>query len=541
MKYSRMFFFFVLMTAVVASFGAYDGTKPADNEYVADVPALVRENFRALKDDAIVNAGTVAGLSVGNASGNIPRSNGTLNTNLNSDMLDGYHASAFNASDALNVRLDGSRAMTGSLKFSGNYGILQSTGDGADSGEVNFGGGGSLSVSRGAYLRLFGNESASTGQARYFAGNVSGGHHVFYTGNSSERLRIGYDGTSKFSGDVILSGGKTLHTGTDDSSDNSFLTVAGGGANSSSRGAEIDFYGNEHTVRPGHLVLIAGNDADGGFQSFWTQATERMRLTYGGNLLIGTMSDDGTNKLQVKGPGKFSGDVILSGGKTLHTGTDDSSDNSFLTVAGGGANSSSRGAEIDFYGNEHTVRPGHLVLIAGNDADGGFQSFWTQATERMRLTYGGNLLIGTMSDDGTNKLQVNGPVYIASYVSALGYIDRTEAPDTLAEAYAIVQSHEVTADGELDHSKLHPAAWGKRVELRPTGNTITRTIEEPIQDAGQIKVGSQSVKEKIIEEPEMEQIVVPDQSGRDLSMVISAQALVIKDLTKRIEALEATR
>jgi len=152
-----------------------------------------------------------------------------------------------------------------------------------------------------------------------------------------------------------------------------------------------------------------------------------------------------------------------------------------------------------------------------------------------------NLLIGTKTDDGTNKLQVNGPVYIASYVSALGYIDRTEAPDTLAEAYAIVQSHEVTADGELDHSKLHPAAWGKRVELRPTGNTITRTIEEPIQDAGQIKVGSQSVKEKIIEEPEMEQIVVPDQSGRDLSMVISAQALVIKDLTKRIEALEATR
>ena len=157
----------------------------------------------------------------------------------------------------------------------------------------------------------------------------------------------------------------------------------------------------------------------------------------------------------------------------------------------------------------------------------------------MRLTYGGNLLIGTSTDDGTNKLQVNGPVYVASYVSALGYIDRTEAPDTLAEAYAIVQSHEVTAAGELDHAKLHPAAWGKRVELQPTGKTITRVVEEPIKDAEPLEDGKVPTKEITIEEPEMQQIVVPDQSGRDLSMVISAQALVIKDLTKRIEALEA--
>jgi len=119
--------FLVLMAAAAASFGAYNAEKPADNEYVADVPALVRENFRAIKDDAIVNAGTVAGLSVGNASGNIPHSNGTLNTNLNSDLLDGYHASAFNASDALLLRLDGSRAMTGNLKLNGNW--LSNDGD----------------------------------------------------------------------------------------------------------------------------------------------------------------------------------------------------------------------------------------------------------------------------------------------------------------------------------------------------------------------------------------------------------------------------
>ena len=41
--------------------------------------------------------GTLAGLAAGNASGNIPESNGVVNKNLNADLLDGYEASAFAA------------------------------------------------------------------------------------------------------------------------------------------------------------------------------------------------------------------------------------------------------------------------------------------------------------------------------------------------------------------------------------------------------------------------------------------------------------
>ena len=37
------------------------------------------------------NAGTVANKTVGNSDGNVPLSNGTKNTNLNADMVDGYH------------------------------------------------------------------------------------------------------------------------------------------------------------------------------------------------------------------------------------------------------------------------------------------------------------------------------------------------------------------------------------------------------------------------------------------------------------------
>lgn len=74
---------------------AYNETKPTDDEYIAAGPAAIRENFRALKEDQIVNAGKVNGLSVGNASGDIPKANGVLCTNLNAQYLGGNLAGYF--------------------------------------------------------------------------------------------------------------------------------------------------------------------------------------------------------------------------------------------------------------------------------------------------------------------------------------------------------------------------------------------------------------------------------------------------------------
>jgi len=74
---------------------SYNSKLPMDDEYIAAGPADIRENLRALKEDQIVDAGTLAGLQVGNASGNIPEANGIVNKNLNADLLDGYEASDF--------------------------------------------------------------------------------------------------------------------------------------------------------------------------------------------------------------------------------------------------------------------------------------------------------------------------------------------------------------------------------------------------------------------------------------------------------------
>ena len=74
---------------------AFDVTKPTDNQTIAAGPADIRENFRALKDDKVVNAQKVMDLAPGNASGNIPVSNGILCTNLNAEKLGGNLANAF--------------------------------------------------------------------------------------------------------------------------------------------------------------------------------------------------------------------------------------------------------------------------------------------------------------------------------------------------------------------------------------------------------------------------------------------------------------
>ncbi|MEQ2746044.1 hypothetical protein, partial [Dialister hominis] len=77
---------------------AYNKDFPADDSYLADFPANEREQIRAIVEDKIVNAGKVNGLTTSNGSGQVPVSNGTVNTNLNADMLDGHHAEYFSPS-----------------------------------------------------------------------------------------------------------------------------------------------------------------------------------------------------------------------------------------------------------------------------------------------------------------------------------------------------------------------------------------------------------------------------------------------------------
>ena len=158
-------------------------------------------------------------------------------------------------------------------------------------------------------------------------------------------------------------------------------------------------------------------------------------------------------------------------------------------------------------------------------------SSWTEET-----LLRGQVCVGTNTPMVGYGLTIGGPasdsIYAGGDVNALSFTDRSDAPESLESAYAIVNSHEAK-NGKIDHGKLDSAAWGKKTLIRATGKMLSKKTEKEVKRAGK---KSKVIKTVLV--PEMESIFIPDQNGRNLSMVISAQALVIKDLQKRLEALE---
>ena len=102
---------------------AYDSAKPADDEYLSAFPAEAREQLRAIIEDQIVNALKLQGLVPGNASGQLPVSNGNVNTNLNADQVDGKDASYFSPSTHVHAdattNADGFMSMADKTKLDG--------------------------------------------------------------------------------------------------------------------------------------------------------------------------------------------------------------------------------------------------------------------------------------------------------------------------------------------------------------------------------------------------------------------------------------
>jgi hypothetical protein len=75
-----------------------DGTirwNKANNRF--EIWSAASSTWSVLSSKYLINVDTVDGYHAGNASGNVPVSNGTVNTNLNSDLLDGQHGTFFQA------------------------------------------------------------------------------------------------------------------------------------------------------------------------------------------------------------------------------------------------------------------------------------------------------------------------------------------------------------------------------------------------------------------------------------------------------------
>jgi hypothetical protein len=190
------------------------------------------------------------------------------------------------------------------------------------------------------------------------------------------------------------------------------------------------------------LATDRTNGAEEGALAFNTQTagtrTEKMRITSSGNVLIGTTTDDGSNKLQVNGSTYISGNVGI--GTTnpqapMHTvvGTagvlfEQTNGNTYINVAlyNSGVTGSDRSGALYFQAKNDAGNKNSYALISGlatdrtNGAEEGAIVFYTQTagtrTEKMRITSSGNIGIGTGSPN--EKLTVAGALSITDGMTA---------------------------------------------------------------------------------------------------------------------------
>lgn len=115
---------------------AYNPNAPANDQTLAAFPPEMREQLRAIINDAIVNAAKVQGLAPGNAQGNIPISNNTINTGLNAEKLAGKTVDYF--SPTTHSHADATASSSGLLSAS-NFNKLAGVASGAEVNQNAFG------------------------------------------------------------------------------------------------------------------------------------------------------------------------------------------------------------------------------------------------------------------------------------------------------------------------------------------------------------------------------------------------------------------
>ena len=304
---------------------------------------------------------------------------------------------------------------------------------------------------------LFKIAQANSGELRLSVGfnDNSNNKITFFTQGSLEKMRITNDGNVLI-GTTTDSGEKLVVDGTAKVEQYFYINDTGNTNNFSIRN-ESTYASISNETRT--LNFIGGDKIflNGSF-------AEAMRIKSStGNLLINTTTDDGSSKLQVNGNSKLSGNVVLgttgnrleftNGNVGLFRG-----DGSNLILGGfdgiifrssnSGITSQSERMRLTSGGNlliNRTSDAGSRVQVDGEiriynanfdiNTDGrgyrfgagdcgifhtGFDMTFknyngSSLVENMRLTSSGNLLIGTTTDDGSSKLQVNGNVRIANF------------------------------------------------------------------------------------------------------------------------------
>jgi hypothetical protein len=264
---------------------------------------------------------------------------------------------------------------------------------------------------------------------------------------------------------------------------------------------------NFGTITAGYLAFLAGSGA------------ERMRITSGGNALINTNSDNGVDKLQVNGSGKFSNNLtansfIKAGGTSSQYLMADGSISTLPSFMGGSGilNYVPKLTASNTIGNSQlfdngtnvgigTASPVQKLDVVGGNGDGiqyrtatravgiGQLSneaslFWGSGTpltffsgsDRMRLTAAGNLGIGTTNPGSILELYQATPIQTFNATNTTAFHGMEWKNGGSLDAFI----KQLPQTGEMKFSNGRAAAWGghmtfytdlaERMRISPSGN-----------------------------------------------------------------------
>jgi hypothetical protein len=208
--------------------------------------------------------------------------------------------------------------------------------------------------------------------------------------------------------------------------------------NAGERYTQITFDNNSTSISQAYLawdatdIFLEMYAKTGGGLKFYANATEKMRLTSGGNVSIGNTND--TYKLDVTGTVKSTQYRIAPNGTNAVyniVDSDSSYAGFYIMQAGGG--SSGFGGSIAAYGHSHATKPGWITagISAGS---GGKFTVNTQGagggTDIFVVQQDGNVGIGTTLP--SEKLHISGNAYIAGVGNIL-YFDTDGATKSIAQ------------------------------------------------------------------------------------------------------------